>query len=78
MVLPRIIANEAVQGPTVYTDANSLGIAGFHSEQLTKVIQSPYTSVHGQNYLPLFYYCNIFLKLYILSLILDIQNGLLQ
>jgi hypothetical protein len=34
-----------LEAPTLYTDANRLRMAGCKSDKMSKVIQSPYTSV---------------------------------
>ncbi|KAL6087981.1 hypothetical protein STEG23_022841, partial [Scotinomys teguina] len=45
-ILPRIVWETPVSGVcTFYTDANKQGKAGYKSEDLSKVVQSPYNSV---------------------------------
>ena len=45
-ILPRIVRDAPITGArTFYTDANKSGKAGYKSEELSKVEQSPYSSV---------------------------------
>ncbi|KAL6030846.1 hypothetical protein STEG23_024726 [Scotinomys teguina] len=45
-ILPRIVRETPISGVcTFYTDANKQGKAGYKSEDLSKVVQSPYNSV---------------------------------
>ncbi|KAL6031758.1 hypothetical protein STEG23_037209 [Scotinomys teguina] len=45
-ILPRIVQETPISGVrTFYTDANKQGKAGYKSEDLSKVVQSPYNSV---------------------------------
>ena len=45
-ILPRIVRDAPITGAhTFYTDANKSGKAGYKSEELSKVEQSPYDSV---------------------------------
>ncbi|KAL6036096.1 hypothetical protein STEG23_018017 [Scotinomys teguina] len=45
-ILPRIVRETPISGVrTFYTDANKQGKAGYKSEDLNKVVQSPYNSV---------------------------------
>ncbi|KAL6063533.1 hypothetical protein STEG23_000298 [Scotinomys teguina] len=46
-VLPHIVRQKPISGVfTFYTDANKLGKAGYKPGDLSKVVQSPYNSVH--------------------------------
>lgn len=51
-IFPHTVKGTPIPGaPTFYTDANKLGTAGYKSERkLSKVIQSPYTSVQKSEF----------------------------
>ena len=45
-ILPSIVKGTPIpEAPTFYTDANKLGMASSKSDKMSKVIQSPHTSV---------------------------------
>ena len=45
-ILPCIVKEMPVPNvPLIYTDENEFGMAGYNSDKMSKVIQSPYTSV---------------------------------
>ena len=62
-ILPRIVRDAPITGArTFYSDANKSGKAGYKSEELSKVEQSPYDSVQkSELYMP-FLWCLGILK----------------
>lgn len=44
-ILPHIIKRTPIpEAPTFYTDANKMGMAGYKSDKISKVLKSPYAS----------------------------------